>query len=169
MTTINSSCRLRDFPLGNVFNSNQLVIAFNEDSLRFSAISTFGNSGFRESGIVFARFPYSTIISSSGAYSACPFYNCKNLVGLMFESASSIGVLNYGSTTKYIVLTMQSVPTLAVGRWLVGKIYVLDGLVEDYKGTTEWSGRTILPLSQLPTDYPDCPWLQELREKGIIP
>lgn len=155
--------------LGNKFSDNMLVTAFNNDSLYFSGVTSVGTSAFRNTAIVFARFPFATSVSAQCAYSASTFYNCKSLVGLLFESTTSIGGLSYGSTTKYNIITTSSIPTLASERWLVGKVYVLDNLVNDYKATTGWSIHTILPLSQLPADYPDCPWLQELRGKGLIP
>lgn len=146
-----------------------LVTAFNKDSLPFTSVLSVGTAAFRSTSIVFARFPYSTAISNQCAYGSSTFYNCKSLVGLLIEAATSIGGLSYGATTKYNILTMSRVPTLASERWLTGKVYVLDELVSDYKAATGWSIHNIQPISQLPTDYPDCPWLQELREKGFIP
>lgn len=146
-----------------------LVTAFNKDSLPFTSVLSVGTGAFRSTSIVFARIPYARTISAQTAYGSTTFYNCRSLVGILIEAATSIGGLSYGATTQYNILTMSSVPTIASERWLTGSVYVLDELVDDYKAAAGWSTRTILPISQLPTDYPDCPWLQELRGKGLIP
>lgn len=83
------------------------------------------------------------------------------------DAATSTNSVSYGSTVKYFVITTPDVPNAST-RWMANIIYVLDDLVDSYKSASQWSTKTIRPISQLPTDYPDCPWLADLREKRLI-
>lgn len=51
-----------------------------------------------------------------------------------------------------------------------GRFYVPDESVQLYKISTYWTGvaSRIFPMSQLPKDKPECPWLEELIEEGVI-
>ena len=63
---------------------------------------------------------------------------------------------------------MQTPPTVNNGltRW-TGRTYVPDAYLETYQNNTTWASQ-VRSLSLLETDYPDCPWLDELREEGFI-
>lgn len=65
---------------------------------------------------------------------------------------------------------MTSVPTISSsitnnGSYFTSKLYVPDSLVSSYQAVLN---KTILPISQLPTDYPACPWINDLRQNGFI-
>lgn len=63
---------------------------------------------------------------------------------------------------------MQNPPSANSGlvRW-VGTNYVPDAYMSTYRENSIWGSR-VRSLSQLETDYPNCPWLDELREEGFI-
>lgn len=96
-------------------------------------------------------------------------YGTSSLVAIRMDAMTVHGKLVADSSCKYAVYTMPSVPTISSSLTYIPKvIYVPDSLVSAYQSTGTISSRTILPISQLPTDYPDCPWLDDLREKGFI-
>ena len=53
-----------------------------------------------------------------------------------------------------------------LGRWY-GTNYVPDVYMNTYQENSVWGSR-VRSLSQLSTDYPDCPWLDDLRQEGFI-
>lgn len=63
---------------------------------------------------------------------------------------------------------MENPPTVQNGlnRW-TGRNYVPDPYLSNYQNNSTW-GSLVRSLSLLETDYPDCPWLDELREEGYI-
>ena len=158
--------------LGTVFRGSDLIHRFVEDSMSFVGMTGLSSNAFDGSSIEYARFPYVTSCATNGGANYCPFGHCHNIYAVMFDKITFLGgSYNYDSQSgMYTVITTPSVPSTN-GRWFYGKFYVLDSLIDEYKATTGWSSNVskIFPLSQLPTDYPDCPWLQELRGKGLIP
>ena len=155
--------------MGTVFNGNKAIRRFSKDSVYLTGVTSLGlgYNAFPNSSIEYGRFPYVTTIGYAGGANATTFGSCLNQIGLWFEAIETVGGLNYGATTQYIIVTTDYVPT-ANSRWLAGKLYVLDNLVNDYKAASNWNTRTVLPISQLPSDYPNCPWLDDLRNKGFI-
>lgn len=154
--------------LGTVFKLNTLIKQFNKDSIPFSSVATINSNAFEESTVEYVWLPYSkTIGTGGGAFSVSVFYNCKSMKALRLDAATSCSSVSYGSTAKYFVITTPDVPNAST-RWMAGIIYVLDDLVDSYKSASMWSTKAIRPISQLPTDYPDCPWLADLRENGLI-
>lgn len=137
-------------------------------SINLSNLTSIQYTAFRESSIIYPWLPNATSVgSSSAAPNYSVFLNCKSIIALRLDSATSIEAISYGSTLKYMVVTTSSVPT-AHGNRIPSKIYVLDSLVASYQAATNWKSMTILPISQLATDYPACPWLDDLRTKGFI-
>ena len=142
----------------------------NLSSVGLENIVTGSQQMFRNSGIVYAWMPN---VKTGGAtqsqgYTAW-FYNTNKLKALRLDSMTVHEKLVAESSCKYAVYTMPSVPTISdTATYIPAKIYVPDSLVSEYQATATISSRTILPISQLPTDYPDCPWLDDLREKGFI-
>ncbi len=177
--------------IGTAFNSNSLITTFDElnyftnvkstsegafyncrnlKSVGLTNLTSAGYQLLRSSGIVYAWMPKVTTGGSTASqgYRAW-FYNTRSLIALRFDSMTNHGLLTYDSSCKYAVYTMKSVPTISASlAYIPSKIYVPDSLVSEYQATATISSRTILPISQLPTDYPDCPWLDDLREKGFI-
>ena len=64
---------------------------------------------------------------------------------------------------------MENPPVFESGsnRW-DGRNYVPDVYLSNYQDDSAWSSKGVRSLSLLETDYPDCPWLGELREEGFI-
>ena len=158
---------------GRVFEDSQ-IITFDE-LIYFTNITNLNVLAFHNSTVTWLRFPYVTSCSSNSGANSCVFYNCASLNAVMFDKITFLGgSYNYGAKSgMYTVILSDSVPSTN-GRWFYGKFYVLDSLVDSYKATTGWTqygegASRILPISQLPTDHPDCPWLNDLREKGFIP
>lgn len=156
------------------FSYNPAITRFDSDSLYFTGVTSVSGRCFMESVITYARFPYATTIGSSTSGNYSVFYYARRIRAARIDSANTINAFNYVYATdpyKYTVITTNSVPTLTVSdsRMMQKSIYVLDSLVSDYQAATNWTSKTILPLSQLPTDYPDCPWIEDLRDKGLIP
>lgn len=93
------------------------------------------------------------------------------MIAIRFDALTYLTTLSYNSTAVYMVVTTSFVPT-AGGSVNGGRapsiVYVLDGLVSSYQSASNWNEKTIRPLSQLPTDYPACPWIDDLRQKGFI-
>lgn len=95
------------------------------------------------------------------------FTNCKSLKAIRFDSITKMSALSYGSTATYWVVTTTSVPTLSSKR-VPSTVYVRDDMVSSFSSATNWSSRTVKALSSLETDHPECPWISDLREKGLI-
>lgn len=153
---------------GTVFKKNTLIKQFNKDSTPFSSVAALNSNAFAGSTVEYVWLPYSkTIGTGGGAFSVSVFYNCKSMKALRLDAATSCNSVSYDSTVKYFVITTPDVPNAST-RWMAGIIYVLDDLVDSYKSASMWSTKTIRPISNLPTDYPDCPWLDDLRDKGFI-
>ena len=174
-----------------MFSSNTLITSFDElnyftsvlttsesafyncrnlKSIGLSNLTSAGHQVLRNSGIVYAWMPKVTVGGSTASqgYRAW-FYGTHSLVAIRFDSMTQHEMLVYDSTCKYAVYTMSAVPTISTSlSYIPPKIYVPDSLVSDYQATATIGSRTILPISQLPTDYPDCPWLDDLRHEGFI-
>ena len=159
------------FPLGTVFAGNRTIRRFLEDAKYFTGMTGLSSNAFEYSSIEYARFPFVTSCGTNGGANYCIFGSCASICGVMFDKITFIGgSYNYNARSEmYTVITTQSVPSTS-GRWFYAKFYVLDNLVDLYKADSGWSRviNNIKPLSQLPTDYPDCPWLDDLREKGLL-
>ena len=177
--------------IGTAFSGNTLITTFDElnyftnattlpstcfmncanlHSVGLENIVTCAQQIFRNSGIVYAWMPKVKTGGStqSQGYTAW-FYDTKSLIALRFDSMTIHEKLIYNSSCKYAIYTMSSVPTINENvSYIPPKIYVPDSLVSEYQATATISSRTILPISQLPTDHPDCPWLDDLRAKGFI-
>ena len=137
-------------------------------SINLSNLTSISYQAFRESSIIYPWLPNAKSVGSvSAAANYSVFLNCRSIIALRLDSATSVEAISYGSTLKYMVVTTSNVPT-ARGGQIPLKIYVLDSLVGSYQAATNWKSKTILPISQLATDYPACPWLDDLRTKGFI-
>lgn len=140
------------------------------EELDLSHITGLGGSSyvFNNCGIKYPWFPLLTRHGVAAGYSSA-FYNCTHLVGIRLDSITYLGsfVYNYTANT-YLVVTTQSVPNgVNPSRW-PATIYVRDELIASYQAAANWSTKTIKGISQLPTDDPDCPWISDLRDKGLI-
>ena len=118
--------------------------------------------------MVYLRFKRVSIHGSGGADDGA-FYAMPNLLGIWFEELTSAGIGGmYNAHSHYNIITNNSVATAGqMTRW-TGTTYVPDELVASYRSTNGWSSKTIRALSLLPTDYPSCPWLDDLRQRGFI-
>ena len=125
------------------------------------------SAAFATSRIQFAWFPKVTEQDNGTSAANGVLYNCKRLVAIRYDAIRKLSSISYGSTAVYMVCTTPDVPTLSSTR-VPSKVYVLDDLVPSYQATSNWSSLTIKAISQLPIDYPDCPWLDDLRQKGFI-
>ncbi len=179
--------RWRGYSIGTTFSSNSDITTFDElkyftnvktlyrnaflsshvTRVDLSNITTSQASIFARSYIEYPWMPKVTSLDSGTAAGSGAFYNCKHMVALRVDSITSISSCTYDSTAKYMVCTTSAVPSSASTR-IPSKVYVLDSLVSSYQAASNWGSLTIRPLSQLPTDYPDCPWLDDLRAKGFI-
>ena len=161
--------------LGTRFSGNAAILRFDKDSLFMTGVTSIGSSAFKNtSSMTYARFPYVTSAGTNGGANVCIFEGCTSLNAVLFDKITFLGgSYNYlAKSGMYTVILSDSVPSTN-GRWFNGKFYVLDSLVDSYKATTGWTqygdgASRIKPLSDLPTDHPDCPWIAELREKGFI-
>ena len=152
---------------GNVFKS------FTGESLmelvHFTSVASVGSSSFTNcSNLKYVWFNVSIVNGGNGAANTCIYTGCSSLIAARYDNLTRIGATTYNSPIKYAVVTSESVP-IAYSRFYESKFYVLDELVDLYKAAEFWKNKTILSIYQLPTDYPDCPWLDDLREKGLIP
>ena len=157
--------------MGTVFHNNTQVNAFDKDSVHFTGLTSIANRIFYETYFRYVRLPFASTIgtSTSGNYSV--FYYAESLLAVRLDAVTKIMAFNYMARRyRYTVITTTTVPSLGVSdsRHYNGATYVIDSLVDSYRAATNWSSKTIRPISQLPTDYPDCPWLDDLREKGFI-
>lgn len=161
--------------MGTRFSGNAAILRFDKDSLFMTGVTSIGSSAFKNtSSMTYARFPYVTSAGTNGGANVCIFEGCTSLNAVLFDKITFLGgSYNYlAKSGMYTVILSDSVPSTN-GRWFNGKFYVLDSLVDSYKATTGWTqygdgASRIKPLSDLPTDHPDCPWIAELREKGFI-
>ena len=154
---------------GSVFENSS--ITHFEELVYFTSLETLGNGAFHGCSVDYLWFPYAETVSSNSGANASLVWNCPNLVAVRFDSVTTLGgSYNYNQNSMYTVITTSEIPSTNA-RWFYGKFYVKDELVNDYKAASGWSGKasSILSIHQLPTDYPDCPWLNDLREKGFIP
>lgn len=137
------------------------------EELDLSSITSVGGYCFNAVGLTYPWLPSITRTGTSSGSSAA-FYQCMHIVGIRLDSITYLGSLVNGSSARYLVVTTTSVPVGAnPSRW-PATIYVMDELIASYQAAANWSTRTIKGISQLPTDDPDCPWINDLREKGMI-
>lgn len=174
--------------MGTVFKNNTLIVKFNEliyftsvkaigaelfqycsklEEMDFTNITSLGNSSFRGTKIQYAWFPKLSAHSAT-AGAASPFYYCSSLVAVRLDAITSIGSFTQNSSARYAVITTSSVPTMTVANRIPKVVYVLDSLVSSYQAATNWSQHTIRRISDLSTNEPACPWLDDLRTKGFI-
>ena len=140
------------------------------EELDLSHITGLGSQyTFNNCGIKYPWFPSLTRHGTAAGPSSA-FYNCRHLVGVRLDSITYLGSFVYNYTENvYLVVTTQSVPGgTNLIRW-PKTIYVRDELIASYQADANWSTKTIKGISQLPTDDPDCPWIDDLRQKGLIP
>ena len=151
---------------GNVFKS---FVGESLMELRyFTSVTLVGTSSFTNcSNLKYVWFSVSSVNGYNGAANTCIYTGCSSLIAARYDNLTRIGATTYNSPIKYAVVTSESVP-VANSRFYESKFYVLDELVDLYKAAEYWKNKTILSIHQLPTDYPDCPWLDDLREKGLI-
>ena len=150
-----------------MFRYNTLIRKFDEDSLAFTSVASIGNYAFANMAQgVYVRFPYATTIGGGDAANYAVFMN-NNSTTVRLDSATRVRSLFNTPNNHKMIITTSSVPT-ATCRFIAPIIYVLDELVDSYKAASQWKDNTIRPISQLPTYMPACPWLDDLREKGLI-
>ena len=130
-------------------------------------IKTSGSWCFRSTKIEYAWMPVYDGNAISSATSSV-FYRCNSLVALRFDAIIRMGALTYDSSATYWVVTTSSVPTLSSSR-VPNTVYVRDDMVSLFSSATNWSSKTVKGLSTLETDHPDCPWIDDLKQKGLIP
>ena len=153
--------------LGTVFAYNTLIRKFDEDSLAFTSVASIGNYAFANMAQrIYIRLPYATTIGGGDAANYAVFMNNYATV-VRIDAATRVRSVFSTTNGHTMVVTTPSVPT-ATCRFISSTIYVLDELVDSYKAASQWKDNTIRPISQLPTYMPDCPWLDDLRENGLI-
>ena len=175
--------------IGTVFNSNKKITKFNElkyftgvhainngftactglTEVDLSNITSLGTGAFQSSGIIYVYAPSCRSVSQGSASTgwAASTYSLK---GCLWKSLTTIKVGGmYNSNNKYHILLMENPPVFESGsnRW-DGRNYVPDVYLSNYQDDSAWSSKGVRSLSLLETDYPDCPWLGELREEGFI-
>lgn len=170
------------------FNGNTLITKFNElkyftnatnltnvftactqlKEVDLSNVTNLGTGSFQSSGIIYVYAPKARSVNqASGATGWAA--STRSLIGCLWKSLSSINSGGmYNSTNKYHIFLMQTPPAVTNGltRW-TGRTYVPNIYLETYQNNTTWASQ-VRSLSLLETDYPDCPWLEELREEGYI-
>ena len=155
--------------IGGAFNGSN--ITHFEEMQYFTSVTTLNSNAFKGSTVTDVWFKSITSVSTNGGANVCVFWNCPNAIAVRFDSVTFLGgSYNYNQNSMYTVITTSEIPSTNA-RWFYGKFYVKDELVNDYKAASGWSGvaSRIYSIHQLPTDHPDCPWLNDLREKGFIP
>lgn len=151
-----------------VFYNNTLIKKFDTDSLYFTHVATIGAYAFTNtSRNLYIRIPYATTIGGGDAANYAVFMNNYATV-VRIDAATRVRSVFNTLNAHTMVITTPTVPT-ATCRYIYAIIYVLDELVDSYKAATNWKDRTIRPISQLPTYMPSCPWIEEFKEKGLIP
>ena len=174
--------------IGTAFQSNTAITHFEElqyftavtdladnafdgcsalETINLDNILTAGKNSLSATKLEYAWMPVFEG-NSFGSAAAGMFNNCVSLKAIRFDSITKMGALSYGSTATYWVVTTTSVPTLSSTR-IPSTVYVRDDMVSSFSSSTNWSNRTVKALSSLATDHPDCPWLDDLRQKGLIP
>lgn len=175
--------------IGTAFYGNTVIETFDELNL-FTNVKTTSESAFyncrnlksvglmnltsaghqllRASGIIYAWMPKVIYAGSSAsqAYRAW-FYGCNSIIAVRFDVATSVRMIAYDSSVKYMIFTMSAVPTFVSPNYLASKLYVPESLVNAYQETLGTKA-TVYPISRVATDYPNCPWLDDLRQKGFI-
>jgi hypothetical protein len=137
------------------------------EELDLSSITFVGGFCFNTVGLTYPWLPSITRSGTASGGSAA-FYNCRKLVGIRLDSITYLGSLVNGSSARYLIVTTTSVPSgTNPSRW-PNTIYVRDELIASYQAAENWSTKTIKGISKLPTDDPDCPWISDLIEKGLI-
>ena len=176
-------------PIGTTFRANTVVATFDEfkyftgaaipvnafrgcSNLRVlncqNYSGTLTNSVFAQAGMVYLRFKRVSIHGSGGADDGA-FYAMPNLLGIWFEELTNAGIGGmYNAHSHYNIITNNYVATAGSMTRYYGVTYVPDELVSSYQGTSGWSSKTIRALSTLPTYAPDCPWIDDLRQRGFI-
>ena len=136
-------------------------------SVDFSNLISGASQMCRNTKIVYAWFPKIKTVGSTASqgYTAW-FYGNSQLIAIRVDEATSLNMISQNA--KYMVCTMSNVPPINDVSYIPSKIYVPDSLVQSYQSGTGYSGKTVLPLSQISIHYPDCPWLDDLRQKGFI-
>lgn len=135
----------------------------------FTSVASVGSLSFSNcSNLKYVWLSVRLVNETNGSAVSSVFNGCSSLIAVRYDDLTRLGSSAYGSGMKYAVITSKAVPTKN-GNFIGSKFYVLDGLVDSYKSDATWSAKTILSIHQLPTDYPDCPWLDDLRQKGLIP
>ena len=139
------------------------------EELDLSHITKLGsNYVFNNCNIKYPWFPLLTRHGTTTGTSSA-FYSCSHLVGIRLDSITYLGSFVYDNTEHvYLVVTTQSVPDGTNPLRWPATIYVRDELIASYQAAAYWSTKTIKGISQLPTDDPDCPWISDLIEKGLI-
>ena len=137
------------------------------EDINLDNIITAGARSFLATKLEYVWMPV-FVGNNIGSAAAGMFNNCMSLKAVRFDSITKMGALSYGSTATYWVVTTTSVPTLSSGR-VPSTVYVRDDMVSSFSSATNWKNRTVKALSSLATDHPDCPWLDDLRQKGLIP
>lgn len=171
-----------------MFNSNSVITKFNElkyftnihsinngfvactslTEVDLSNITSLGTGALQSSGIIYVYAPLARS-ASQGSGSTGWAASTRSLIGCLWKSLTSISVGGmYNSTNKYHIFLMETPPAAESGlnRWN-GRTYVPDIYMSNYQEDSTWSS-LVRSLSLLETDYPDCPWLDELREGGYI-
>lgn len=151
--------------MGTVFRYSEITKF--EELVYFTSVASIGQTAFRGSTVTYIWIPYANTIGIGGGANVSVFWDCTHMIAERFDAATTINPLHYNTSIQYTVITTSSVPALTT-QFVSGKFYVLDSLVSSYQSADRWSSKTILPISQLPSDYPDCPWLDDLRNKGFI-
>lgn len=150
-----------------MFRYNTLIRKFDEDSLAFTSVASIGSYAFANMAqSIYIRFPYATTIGGGDAANYAVFMNNYATV-VRIDAATRVRSVFSTTNNHTMVVTTPSVPT-ATCRFISSTIYVLDELVDSYKAASQWKDNTIRPISLLPTYMPACPWLDDLREKGLI-
>jgi len=66
-----------------------------------------------------------------------------------------------------VVVTSDFVPSVQANG-LPGTIYVRTSQVSAFSNHTVWGTKNIKDIKSLPDNYPACPWIEDLRQKGLI-
>lgn len=160
--------------IGTYFSENKLISKFDNDSLYFTGLTgTLASNAFSSvaSGF-YLRLPYYTTVNNNSGYPYAILKNGRN-TAVRIDSATLVGAIweSFNAYNNYMVITTPTVPTASGKAMFSTAIYVRDELVSEYKAATYWNykDRTIKSIHALPTDHPNCPWIDDLRDKGLIP
>lgn len=158
--------------IGTYFAGNKLISKFDNDSLYFTGLTgTLASNAFSSvaSGF-YLRLPYYTTVNNNTGYIYAILYGGRN-TAVRIDSATSVGSIweSFNAYNNYMVVTTPTVPTASSVALFCTAIYVRDELVSAYQAATNWKAKTIKSLHSLPADKPACPWIDDLRDKGLIP